>query len=100
MRPSQLPWPLGSCTRPGRDGAVPALERDAVVGNGHGEGLPREVDRDQHGDIRSREAIARHELDVLQPRLKIAVEIRHPLLTALDQPRNLLVAVRTGDGAA
>ena len=79
---------------------MPALERDAVVRNGHGEGLRREVDRDQRRNIRSREPIARHELDVFQPRLKISIEIRHPLLAALDQRRNLLVAMRTGDGAA
>jgi hypothetical protein len=46
-RPSQ-PWPgpLSCCTRTSRHGLVPALERNAVVGNGHGEGFRREVDRD------------------------------------------------------
>src|SRR6202030_2906703 len=33
-RRSRRRWPLGSCTRTSRDGVVPALERDTVVGNG------------------------------------------------------------------
>src|SRR5260370_9030345 len=98
-RRSRRRWPLGSCTRTSRDGVVPALERVAVVGNWHSEGLRRELDRDQRGDIRSREPIARHELDVLQPRFKIGVYIRHPLLATLDQRPNLLVRMRTGYGA-
>src|SRR5258707_7283837 len=41
-RRSRRRWPLGSCTRTSRDGVVPALEGNAVLGNGHGEGLRRE----------------------------------------------------------
>jgi hypothetical protein len=39
--------------------------------------------------------IACHEFDFLQPRLEIAVEVRHALLVTLDQRWNLLVVVWT-----
>src|ERR1700731_2265418 len=60
--------------------------------------LGREVDGDDGGDVGDRELISGDERNIGEPGIQIGIEIPDALLASLDQRRDLLIVVRSGNG--
>src|SRR6266446_3072078 len=81
-----------------RDGMIPALQRRMLVADRKAGSLGREVGGDDGGNVGNREFISRYKRNIGEPGIEVSVEISDALPASLDQRRDLIVVIRTGDG--
>src|ERR1700730_18192261 len=80
-------------------GLVPALHRGVIRRHVQLERLGK-VHCHQGGNVRGRVALAGDERHLPQPLVEVGEEVLHAQHTPLDQRRNLLIVMGSGDGAA
>src|SRR4030088_2427711 len=81
-----------------RNGIVPALQRRMLIGHRKSGRLGREVHGDDGRNIGNRKLISCHKRNIGEPDIEVRVEIADALLASLDQRRDLIVVMRSGDG--
>src|SRR5271154_2095916 len=78
-------------------GIIPALQRRMVESNRKAGRFGRKVDGDNGRNAGHRDLVPRHEWNLREPGFEIIIKIRYAKLAALNQRRNLLILMRSGN---